>query len=153
MPPPPLPTARKPRPLPLPPRRTPARSGPPTGWDPGGAHLTGRLKMPSHVHAHLDLLLLALIRRGPHDADSARRELRERFGARSAPSAQVVYSMLSYLKRNRLIRPHPADPHRYLLTTSGQRSLDMKTREWQSFARGAQSLVEGADGQVRGRGV
>src|SRR5690242_20973872 len=108
--------------------------------------------MPSYVRTHLDFVLLAMIRREPHDADSLGRELRERFGARSAPSAQMVYSMLSYLKRNRLIRRHPADPHRYLLTTSGQRSLDMKTREWQSFARGAQALVEGADGRARGRG-
>jgi hypothetical protein len=53
--------------------------------------------------------------------------------------------MLSYLKRNRLIRPRPADPHRYLLTMSGQRSLDVKTREWRSFARGTQALLEGAD--------
>ena len=109
--------------------------------------------MQSYVHAHLDFLLLAMMRQEPRDTHSVRHELRERFGARSAPSAQMVYSMLSYLKRNRLIRPHPADPHRYLLTTSGQRSLDMKTREWQSFARGAQALVEGADGRARGRGV
>jgi len=105
--------------------------------------------MPSYVRTHLDFVLLAMIRREPHDADSMRRELRERFGARSAPSAQVVYSMLSYLKRNRLIRPRPADPHRYLLTVSGQRSLDRKTREWRSFARETQALLESADAPNR----
>jgi len=109
--------------------------------------------MPSYVHTHLDFVLLAMIRREPRDADSMRRELRERFGARSAPSAQVVYSMLSYLKRNRLIRRGVADPHRYLLTPSGHRSLDVKTREWQAFARGTQALLKGADGRFCERGV
>jgi hypothetical protein len=71
---------------------------------------TGRLEMPSYVHAHLDFLLLDMIRQAPRDAHSVRRELRERFGARSTPSPQLVYSRLHYLERNRLIRPLPADP-------------------------------------------
>jgi len=107
--------------------------------------MAGRLKMPSYVSAHLDLLLLAMIGREPQDAHSVRRALRERFGARSAPSEQRVYSMLSYLKRNRLIRPCPADPRRYLLTGLGRRSLDTRTRAWQSFAGQAADLIDGAD--------
>jgi len=74
-----------------------------------------------------------------------RRELRERFGARSTPSPQLVYSMLHYLERNRLIRPLPADPRRYLLTMSGRRSLEMRTREWESFAKGAEALLHGRE--------
>src|SRR3954463_13530125 len=101
--------------------------------------------MPSDVRANLDFFLLAMIRREPQDAHSVRRELGERFGARSAPSAQMVYSMLSYLKRNRLIRPRPAYPRRYLLTGLGRRSLDTRTREWQSFAKGTEALLDGAD--------
>jgi DNA-binding PadR family transcriptional regulator len=101
--------------------------------------------MPSYVRAHLDLLLLAMIRREPRDAQSVRRELRARFGARSAPSAQTVYSMLSYLKRNRLIRRLPADSHRYSLTAWGRRSLETRIREWHSFGRGTEALLEGAD--------
>ena len=98
--------------------------------------------MPSYVHAHLDFLLLAMIRQEPRDAHSVRRELRERFGARSTPSPQRVYSMLHYLERNRLIRPLPADPRRYLLTVSGRRSLAMRTREWESFTKGTEALLQ-----------
>jgi len=98
--------------------------------------------MPSYLHAHLDFLLLAMIRQAPRDAHSVRRELRERFGARSTPSPQLVYSRLHYLERNRLIRPLPANPRRYLLTVSGQRSLDTRTREWDSFAKGTEALLQ-----------
>jgi DNA-binding PadR family transcriptional regulator len=100
--------------------------------------------MPSYVHAHLDFLLLAMIGQEPRDAHSVRRELREQFGARSTPSPQLVYSMLHYLQRNRLIRPLPADPRRYLLTVSGHRSLETRTREWKSFAKGTEALLERA---------
>ena len=99
--------------------------------------------MPSYVRAHLDFLLLAMIRREPRDAQSVRRELGERFGTRSAPSAQAVYSMLSYL--NRLIRSLPADPRRFLLTALGRRSLDTRIREWRSFKEGAEALLDGGD--------
>ena len=101
--------------------------------------------MPSYVHTHLDFLLLAMIRQEPHDAHSVRRELRERFGARSTPSPQRVYSMLHYLERNRLIRPLPADPRRYLLTVSGRRSLETKTREWEAFAKGTEAILQRRD--------
>jgi DNA-binding PadR family transcriptional regulator len=107
----------------------PARDLPATWFTVGVPARTGRLKMPSHVHAHLDFLLLAMIRQEPRDAHSVRRELRERFGARSTPSPQAVYSRLHYLHRNRLIRPLPTDPRRYLLTVSGRRSVATRTRE------------------------
>ena len=42
--------------------------------------------MSSYVQAHLDLLLLAMIRQEPRDVNSVNRELRERFGAKSTPS-------------------------------------------------------------------
>jgi DNA-binding PadR family transcriptional regulator len=100
--------------------------------------------MPSYVHAHLGFLLLAMIGQEPRNAHSVRRELRERFGARSTPSPQLVYSLLHYLERNRLIRPLPADPRRYLLTVLGRRSLEMRTREWESFAKGAETLLHRA---------
>ena len=98
--------------------------------------------MPSYVHAHLDFLLLAMIRQEPRDAHSVRRELRERFGARSTPSPQAVYSRLHYLHRNRLIAPLPTEPRRYLLTVSGRRSVAMRTRGWESFAKGTEALLQ-----------
>ena len=98
--------------------------------------------MQSYVHAHLDFLLLAMIRQEPRDAHSVRHELRERFGARSTPSPQLIYSRLHYLKRNKLIRPLPADPRRHLLTVSGHRSLETRTREWDSFAKETEVLLQ-----------
>ena len=100
--------------------------------------------MQSYVHAHLDFLLLAIIRQEPRDAHSVRRQLRERFGARSTPSPQLIYSRLHYLnlKRNKLIRPLPADPRRHLLTVSGHRSLETRTREWETFAKETEVLLQ-----------
>ena len=98
--------------------------------------------MQSYVHAHLDFLLLAIIRQEPRDAHSVRRQLRERFGARSTPSPQLIYSRLHCLKRNKLIRPLPADPRRHLLTVSGHRSLETRTREWDSFAKETEVLLQ-----------
>ena len=100
--------------------------------------------MQSYVHAHLDFLLLAIIRQEPRDAHSVRRQLRERFGAGSTPSPQLIYSRLHYLKRNKLIRPLPADPRRHLLTVSGHRSLETKAREWESFATGTETFIHRA---------
>ena len=80
--------------------------------------------------------------RPPRDAHSVRHELRERFGARSTPSPQLIYSRLHYLRRNKLIRPLPADPRRHLLTVSGHRSLEARTREWDSFRKGTEVLLQ-----------
>jgi DNA-binding PadR family transcriptional regulator len=101
--------------------------------------------MSSYVHAHLDFLVLAMIGQEPRGAYSVQHELRERFGARSAPSPQLVYSMLHYLERNRLIRRLPADPRRYLLTVSGRRSLETRTRNWETFAAGTEALLQRSD--------
>lgn len=101
--------------------------------------------MPSYVRAQLDFLLLAMIGQEPRHAHSMRHELRERFGARSTPSPQLIYSTLHYLERNRLIRPLPADPRRYLLTVSGRRSLETRTREWETFAAGIEALLQRRD--------
>ena len=98
--------------------------------------------MQSYVHAHLDFLLLAIIRQEPRDAHSVRR-FGERFGARSTPSPQLIYSRSrTTLKRNKLIRPLPADPRRHLLTMSGHRSLETRTREWETFAKETEVLLQ-----------
>jgi DNA-binding PadR family transcriptional regulator len=86
-----------------------------------------------------------MIAQEPRDARSMRHELRARFGARSTPSPQLTYSMLHYLVRNRLIRPLPADPRRYVLTVSGRRSLETRTREWESFVKRAEALLQRGD--------
>ena len=40
--------------------------------------------------------------------------------------------------------PLPADPRRYLLTVSGHSSLETKAREWESFAKGTEALIQRA---------
>jgi DNA-binding PadR family transcriptional regulator len=92
--------------------------------------------MPAYVDAHLDFLLLAMIGQEPRDANGS---------VRDPPSPQLTYSMLHYLRRNRLIRRLPADPRRYLLTMSGRRSLETRTRDWESFAKGTEALLQRRD--------
>jgi PadR family transcriptional regulator PadR len=95
-----------------------------------------------YARAHLDLLLLAVIHQEPGDGEAVMRELREQSGRRFTPSSQVVYSELHYLERNRLIRRSYVEPRRYMLTASGRRSLTTKRKEWESFAKGVQTLLQ-----------
>ena len=94
------------------------------------------------AQAHLDLLLLAVIRGEPGDGEAVMRELREKSGGRFAPSSQSVYSALHRLERNRLIQRLNVESRHYVLTASGRRSLNMKRKEWESFAKGVQSLLQ-----------
>jgi PadR family transcriptional regulator len=95
-----------------------------------------------YVRAHLDLLLLAVINQEPDDGEAVMRELRELSGRKFNPSSQVVYSALHYLERNRLIRRSHVEPRRYMLTASGRRSLTAKRKEWESFAKMVQTLLQ-----------
>jgi Transcriptional regulator PadR-like family len=56
-----------------------------------------------YVQAHLDLLLLAVIREEPGGGDAVMRRLRDTSGGRFTPSTQLVYSALHRLERNRLV--------------------------------------------------
>ena len=70
------------------------------------------------------------------------RELRERSGGRFKPSSQTVYSALHRLERNRLIERGYPEFRRYMLTTSGRRSLETKRREFESFVAGVHAVLE-----------
>jgi len=52
-----------------------------------------------------------------------------------------VYPALHRLERNRLIQRARNDPHRYVLTAAGYRSLAAKQQEWESFAQGVRALL------------
>jgi PadR family transcriptional regulator PadR len=97
--------------------------------------------LESHVRAHLDLLLLAVIRDEPGDATAVMRELRERSGGKFTPSSQLVYAALHHLERNRLVQHSDAVRRRYELTDSGRRSLATKRKAWESFVKGVQGVV------------
>ncbi len=94
-----------------------------------------------YVQAHLDLLLLAVIREEPGAGGAVIRALHEKSGGRFTPSAQSVYPALHRLERNRLVERSAAD-RRYRLTPSGRRSLAAKRREWEAFAEGLRGLLE-----------
>jgi DNA-binding PadR family transcriptional regulator len=93
------------------------------------------------IQAHLDLLLLAVIGGKPGDGEAVMHELREKSGGRFTPSPQSVYSALHRLERNRLIQRPGVERRRYVLTASGRRSLNTKRKEWESFAKGVQTLL------------
>jgi PadR family transcriptional regulator PadR len=95
----------------------------------------------SYVRAHLDLLLLAVIRDEPGDATAVVRELRERSGGRFAPSSRLVYATLHHLERNRLVQLADTARRHYELTDSGRRSLATKRKAWESFVKGVQGVV------------
>jgi PadR family transcriptional regulator, regulatory protein PadR len=95
-----------------------------------------------YVQAHLDLLLLAVIREEPGGGDAVMRRLCDASGGRFTPSAQSVYPALHRLERNRLVQRSGAGRRRYRLTPSGRRSLAMKQKEWEAFTKGVQMLLE-----------
>jgi PadR family transcriptional regulator len=95
-----------------------------------------------YVQAHLDLLLLAVIREEPGGGDAVMRRLRDTSGGRFAPSAQLVYPALHRLERNRLVERSGAERRRYRLTPSGRRSLATKRKEWENSTKGVQMLLE-----------
>jgi DNA-binding PadR family transcriptional regulator len=94
------------------------------------------------VQAHLDLLLLAVIREEPGGGDAVMRRLRDKSGERFALSAQLIYPALHRLERNRLVERSGAQHRRYRLTPSGHRSLASKRKEWEAFTKGVQMLLE-----------
>jgi DNA-binding PadR family transcriptional regulator len=100
--------------------------------------------LQSNVRAHLDLLLLAVIRDEPGNVAAIMLELRERSGGRFAPPSRLVYAALHHLERNRLVQRSYADPRRYQLTDSGRRSLATKRRVWESFVKGVHGVLQGA---------
>jgi DNA-binding PadR family transcriptional regulator len=103
----------------------------------------------SYVQAHLDLLLLAVIRAEPGDGAAVIRHLRERSGGKFAPSSQSVYATLHHLERNRLVERYP-EPRRYTLTSSGRRSLETKRKELDSFVAGVHAVL-GQGGGAKAR--
>lgn len=93
-----------------------------------------------YAQAHLDLLLLAVIRDEPGDGATVMRELRDRSGGRFTPSSQTVYAALHRLERNRLIR-RSEQTRRYRLTASGRRWLGTRRKEWESFEKGVHAVL------------
>jgi PadR family transcriptional regulator PadR len=94
-----------------------------------------------YVQAHLDLLLLAVIREEPGTGDAIMRALRDKSGGRFTPSSQSVYPALHRLERNRLVERSGVERN-YKLTASGRRSLATKRKEWEAFTKGLQMLLE-----------
>jgi DNA-binding PadR family transcriptional regulator len=94
-----------------------------------------------YVQAHLDLLLLAVIREEPGGGYAVMRRLRDKSGGRFTPSAQLMYPALHRLERNRLVERSGVE-HGYRLTPSGRRSLATKRKEWEAFTKGVQMLLD-----------
>ncbi|KAB1943417.1 PadR family transcriptional regulator [Micromonospora sp. ALFpr18c] len=100
------------------------------------------------LRGHLDLLLLGTLHQtGPVHGYALIVALRDRSdGAFKLPEG-TVYPALHRLERDGLIDSewYTGKPRRrrvYRLTPSGAAALTAKRREWRTFARGVQAIVE-----------
>ena len=105
--------------------------------------------MSESLKGHLDLLLLAALRRRPAHGYAIIEELRSRSGGTFDLPEGTIYPALHRLERQGLIesRWSEASGRRrrvYRLTRRGQRALGDKTKAWRSFARGMSAGLEGA---------
>ena len=105
--------------------------------------------MSEPLKGHLDLLLLAALRRRPAHGYAIIEELRSRSGGTFDLPEGTIYPALHRLERQGLIesRWSEASGRRrrvYRLTRRGQGALGEKTKAWRSFARGMAAALEGA---------
>jgi DNA-binding PadR family transcriptional regulator len=98
------------------------------------------------LKGNLDLLLLAVLRRGPaHGYAVIRRLAEESDGVFDLPEG-TVYPALHRLERAKLVRStwDERGPRRrriYAITARGVRALDESRREWSEFAGGMRLVL------------
>ena len=98
------------------------------------------------ARGHLDLLLLAVLRRGPQHGYAVISELRDSSdGAFDLPEG-TVYPALHKLEREGLVASGWSliDGRKrrvYELTASGRAALATKKKEWAMFSRGVEAVL------------
>ncbi len=102
-----------------------------------------------HLKGHLDLLLLAALRRGPAHGYAIIEELKcSSSGTFDLPEG-TIYPALHRLERQGLIKSEWSEAtgrrrRVYRLARKGERALGEKTEAWRSFSRGMAGALEGA---------
>lgn len=98
---------------------------------------------------HLDLLLLAALRESPRHGYAVIEHLRRASDGRFDYPEGTVYPALHRLEGDGLLRSSwsEVDGRRrrvYELTAKGAKALDGRRRDWEAFASGVASVLEGA---------
>jgi PadR family transcriptional regulator PadR len=102
----------------------------------------------SDPRGQLDLLLLSAVSSGPAHGYRVIERLRERSEGAFDLREGTVYPALHRLERDGLLESRWADdaPRRrrvYALTSRGRGALELKRREWSSFAGAVQAVIAG----------
>jgi DNA-binding PadR family transcriptional regulator len=101
------------------------------------------------IRGHLDLLLLATLRRsGPSHGYAIIAALRDHSGGEFDLPEGTIYPALHRLERDGVVASAwdtdaPRRRRTYSLTAAGEAALAAKRDEWRTFARGVQSVVGG----------
>jgi DNA-binding PadR family transcriptional regulator len=100
------------------------------------------------LKGHLDTMILATLRDGPAHGYAIVGLLEERSRGAFALAEGTIYPALRRLERNGLLESEwttAAGRKRrvYRLSAAGRRTLAERTGEWNAFARGMDSLLEG----------
>jgi len=98
------------------------------------------------LKGNLDLLLLAVLRRGPAHGYAVIRRLAEQSNGVFDLPEGTVYPALHRLEHEKLVRStwDERGPRRrriYAITGKGVRALDESRREWSEFASGMQLVL------------
>lgn len=99
------------------------------------------------LKGHLDLLLLAVLAKGPAHGYALIESLRARSGGTFDLPEGTVYPALHRLEKDGLLRSHwSQDSGRrrrvYQLTPKGVETLSRRQAEWQQFSRAVDATVE-----------
>ena len=99
------------------------------------------------LKGHLDLLLLAVLAKGPAHGYALIESLRTRSGGTFDLPEGTVYPALHRLEKDGLLRSHwSEDSGRrrrvYQLTPKGEEALVRRLAEWQQFSRAVDVTVE-----------
>ena len=99
------------------------------------------------LKGHLDLLLLAVLERGPAHGYALIESLRERSGGTFDLPEGTVYPALHRLEKDGLLRSDwSEDSGRrrrvYRLTPKGAEALSRRKTEWEQFSRAVDATVE-----------
>jgi DNA-binding PadR family transcriptional regulator len=98
------------------------------------------------VKGHLDMLLLAVLRRGPQHGYAVIAGLRERSDGQFDLPEGTVYPALHKLEASGLVASEWSDGggrrrRVYSLTAEGRKELAAQRREWTIFAGGVDAVV------------
>ena len=98
------------------------------------------------LKGHLDLLLLAVLERGPAHGYALIESLRERSGGTFDLPEGTVYPALHRLEAQGLLQSHwqndaPRRRRVYELTAKGQQALAKRQQEWQIFLNAVNATV------------